>query len=759
MEETRNIFEQLKSSAFDIGKESSLEPGQSIGDYRIICSLSLTGFAELYLAVNTLTKKPYALKLIPPLLTTLDPDFEERFAKAKAEMDKQHTHHGICYIHESGVSDGYYYIVTDYVETVKGRTYTLHDRLERKVRFTRDKIKRLSLQLCNSLEYAHHNVAGPLVHSNLKPSNILFDKQNNPILTDFKELYIIGYPYFIDIVKDALHCNIPLPENMEGTASVSASGSGSRRMLSISRSFSLAMDATQLSVLHRRPRHSMTGIFRFFKGMAKLGCRPKLSPYEFVHNQTNKILNYSPVMESYDYMSPEQKAGEAPTEKSNIYSAGLIIYNLLTGTRISGNWNLPSSFGCSRAWDSVIFRCLQFSPEDRYSNFTELKEAVGSIDEKKNYFYPVSIVASVMVLVTLLLVFSFNFADNENESYFIRFKRGISSIFDPSLKSNKNISMMKVNVKVEPANSEIILKSEENGKESHFVISGNTAEIMIEPGAYVALVSKNGYSPVRKEFLANPLSDSFSAHLQKVQVFKVKEYRQSDDKFPKAGFLWTVPDSGIEMIPVESGNAVPYNFWMGKTEITQQQYESVMWKNPSYFKGEETLPVNSISWHGAMEFCRRLTMKEHEANRLPPGFIYRLPLESEWEYCARAGSREAYFFGDDPDVSSDYLWCEKNSEQQPHRAAALKPNPWGFHDMLGNMAEWCLDSSQDRKSPDLIVRDGLKSQPAAYMLRGGSFLSLAVNTKCSSSEKIDAPDAVENRIGFRITLAPEKPSK
>jgi formylglycine-generating enzyme required for sulfatase activity len=163
--------------------------------------------------------------------------------------------------------------------------------------------------------------------------------------------------------------------------------------------------------------------------------------------------------------------------------------------------------------------------------------------------------------------------------------------------------------------------------------------------------------------------------------------------------------------------------------------------------GKEGYPVVGISHHAAMEYCRWLSLKTGKA--------YRLPTEAEWEYACRAGSDTAYFFGNDPEKLGDYAWYARNSEEETHPVGRKKPNPWGLYDMLGNVAEWCLDQ-HDRNQyatypVDRVTLSPVKL-PAAerypHVVRGGSWEDSA--PACRSAAR-RASDKSWNRID------PEKP--
>ena len=132
--------------------------------------------------------------------------------------------------------------------------------------------------------------------------------------------------------------------------------------------------------------------------------------------------------------------------------------------------------------------------------------------------------------------------------------------------------------------------------------------------------------------------------------------------------------------------ASPY--YIGLTEVTQEQYEAVIGTNPASLKGRKN-PVDQVSWHEAQAFCKKLSTST--------GRTVRLPTEAEWYNATEAGVRDLYFFGNDPAKLGDYAWFKTNTKdlgeaEDHYRAVATKkPNPWGLYDMYGNVWEWVFD--------------------------------------------------------------------
>jgi len=185
------------------------------------------------------------------------------------------------------------------------------------------------------------------------------------------------------------------------------------------------------------------------------------------------------------------------------------------------------------------------------------------------------------------------------------------------------------------------------------------------------------------------------------------------------------------------GDEVPHEvtiskpFYIGKYEVTQEQWESVMGNNPSITMGVK-LPVNNVSWNDCQEFIKKLNAKTKGG--------FRLPTEGEWEYAARAGTTTAYSFGDT--ITPKDANYGPSQIGKPVAVGSYKPNAFGLYDMHGNVWEWCedwkadytKDSATDPKGPDSGGR---------RVLRGGSFIFSARVTR-SASRGISTPD---NRLG------------
>ncbi len=187
-------------------------------------------------------------------------------------------------------------------------------------------------------------------------------------------------------------------------------------------------------------------------------------------------------------------------------------------------------------------------------------------------------------------------------------------------------------------------------------------------------------------------------------------------------------------------------FYLGATEVTQEQYQRVMGENPSYFKSDSQRPVEEVSWKDAVEFCRRLSEKE--------GKTYRLPMEAEWEYACRAGSMTKWCFGDSESQLRDFAWYYNNSERTTQPVGQKQPNAWGLYDMHGNVWEWCLDRYDDDYYGQSASTDPTgPSSGSLRVLRGGSWLDFARHCR-SAFRYFSSPGNGFDYLGFRVCLVP-----
>ena len=240
------------------------------------------------------------------------------------------------------------------------------------------------------------------------------------------------------------------------------------------------------------------------------------------------------------------------------------------------------------------------------------------------------------------------------------------------------------------------------------------------------------------------------------------------------------------------------SFWMGKHEVSWDEYEPFMitsisrnkdgspskisedatipdaiskpttpYTEMSFGMGTKGYPAISMTQHAALKYCQWLSAQT--------GHFYRLPTEAEWEYACRAGTTTAYSWGDDASKIGDYAWYWDNSDNQYQPIGKKKPNPWGLHDMHGNVIEWVLDGYEPYSASEEIVKDPLINPGKNIyprVARGGSWydgpelLRSASRFKSAPAWKISDPQLPKSIwyhtnamwLGFRLVRPLEIPS-
>ncbi len=256
-----------------------------------------------------------------------------------------------------------------------------------------------------------------------------------------------------------------------------------------------------------------------------------------------------------------------------------------------------------------------------------------------------------------------------------------------------------------------VLLKETNGANSSLTKSGKTilmeacskgradiVNVLIKKGADVTARDKRGNCALGYALESNNANQEIISTLGRTNAYRKPELK-----------MVPIPGKNIEML---------------STEVTQEIYTTFK-LNPSNYLGDN-LPVDSVSWYDAVDFCNILSQiykltpvytidgKKVTKNDSVNGF--RLPTEAEWQYAARGG--ESYMYAGSNNID-EVAWNENNSDDSTHAVAQKKPNGYGLYDMCGNVYEWCWD----------VVTTGY-----SHRICGGSYYSHTWNCKVSSTD-------------------------
>ena len=434
---------------------------------------------------------------------------------------------------------------------------------------------------------------------------------------------------------------------------------------------------------------------------------------------------------TYAYMSPEQKKGGEVDHRSDLYALGLIGFQMITGEE-NATFETPTDLveGLDPVWDAWVKQALSSRPERRFKNADAMRAML------------------------------------EGDK-----PQGILQV--PEAKSATEVSVFDTDLF--KATASWVKQALSSRPERRFR-NADAMRAMLEEDKPQGILQVPEAKSVTE--VSSPDPESLKAQAPSMDAPENFKLELSDEE--TLGMVWISPGEFVMGSPDQireggfmgfGGNVVQKSengrysgelqhkvtltkgYWLGATEVTQGQWQSVMGSNPSSFKGSN-LPVEQVSWEDAMEFCRKLTERERASGRLPEGLAYTLPTESQWEYACRAGTTTRYSFGDSEMQLKEYANYEYTPRYGDKRTApvgSFKPNAWGLYDMHGNVCEWCSDRYGDYPSGSVTDPTGANSG-SLRVNRGGSWFSGARNCR-SADRNWSAPGNRFDYLGFRLALS------
>jgi formylglycine-generating enzyme required for sulfatase activity/tRNA A-37 threonylcarbamoyl transferase component Bud32 len=680
--------------------------GQRIAHYQIESLLGEGGMGRVYKARNTRLDKTCALKILPPELARQDASLLERFIR-EGRSAAAVEHPNVLPVYFIGRVEENCFIEMQYVDGGN-----LQDLMHRRGRLAVRSAALIIREVAKALQAAHEK---GIIHRDIKPSNVMLSKKGQVFVADF--------------------------------------------------------------------------------GLAKIGAaRTKLT-------QEGYVLG-TPL-----YMSPEQAMGQGVDHRSDIYSLGVMFFEMLAGRPpftadtplvvMMKHREAPIPAVTQFAPDTppqistMIQKMMAKNPEERYQNSGEVAKELSAFlsAPKGRRFWPRAMAAVLFMALAAAGVLAFVYKDElQRRCWATKSAEDTGQKAEtaaaetskpPGVRKRSEFRGQRSGTATTPVPADgrrlaQIGQKGQEGKQKESQESAQSAE-KPSPSAAIQHPASSIRHPEPPPPLAVPTQPSlalpkgWTSETQRVKVAAP----EGEKKKKKKEITYYTNTIGMKLILIPEGEfmmgspgteagrrsdegpqhkvRITKPFYLGAFEVTQQQYQAIMGKNPAKFEGE-TNPVESVSWNMAVPFCKRLSQKE--------GVEYRLPTEAEWEYACRAGSTTPFYTGatistEQANYDGNYTYGSGQKgehRQKTIRVGSFPPNSLGLYDMHGNVWEWCQDwydgsyyansPSQDPKGPD---------SGTARVLRGGSWYYEPNNLR--SAFRFRLPPAMKaDNTGFRVAV-------
>ena len=686
-----------------------------LGRYRVLSELGQGGMGVVYKCFDDIAGIMVALKALPPELSHSEPEMED--VKNNFQLIHKLHHPNIASSNtlERDNSNGNYYLIMECVEGEDLRRWIRQKRNENSL--TLETILPIVRQIASALDYAHEEL---IIHRDIKPGNIMIDAGGHVKVLDF------------------------------GLA----------------------------AQIHT----SMTRVSMVSQGTG--GTAP--------------------------YMAPEQWRGQAQGAAADQYALAVMVYELLAGRLPFESTDVvilreavlnetPNPVASQpKHVQAAIERALSKDPANRFdtcSDFVAALEgkAVGPASTpqkgpRRDVREPGEQVARRR-WTTVILLFGFAVIAAAALFVFIAFQKMNRLADSRSTADERNPVAARTDVSLQAVSDsrQTAVQPIEDARTS----ADEPLTLDDSDGQSVA-VSQEPTVTQKPSTTQKPTTTQKPSTTQKPATTQKPSGSSASGQAPLVRKTVNLSeDVALEMVKVDPGtfkmnyrvgwkesNEKPHEvtltkvYYIGRTEVTQGQWFTIMDKNPSYFKGED-LPVEQVSWNDAMSFCAKL----NEMDLAPTGWKFTLPTEAQWEFAARGGTRSnnfKYSGGNDIDKVG---WCSENSgdnkltdstptiielfenNSKTHYVGMKKANELGLYDMSGNVFEWCLDDyvEDTRNAPVEFTRRN-ERDGGARTVKGGSWTRPPADS--APAGRFSAPvSKTDLNIGFRLVLVEDPGEK
>lgn len=423
------------------------------------------------------------------------------------------------------------------------------------------------------------------------------------------------------------------------------------------------------------------------------------------------LTGHSESVGTSEYMSPEQRSGNRVDKRTDQFSLAVVAFEMLTGHFALGQFRRPSVLNpeLDCAMDNILIKGMEQEPSDRYSSVEGFARALRyQLSSPPSPWQNVSSTrVAVTALVCLVLVVSYSlflYACNvPGKNATLDFaQKGISSEVKRLESFSNSVGMDLVQV---PAG------------EFEFGTSTEQLEALLGKG----------------------VSHPFSSEAPRRTIVVTKAFWIGISEVSVKQFRVFVEETGYETTSEK---------WARENGRNLRQ---PIWKEPAHFDNHDDLPVIAVSWEDANNFCKWLSERE--------GKTYRLPTEVEWEYACRAGTSGHWSCSEN--ALPEHATFGRRWRNGPGKICSKRPNPWGIHDMHGNVWEWCHDEFPNDQMPTSVMKVSFREPTEAlHVVRGGAYKAPPVTIRSSSRRGFSDYEPVTDRghgIGFRVLM--ETPPK